>query len=84
MPRYHNVDGNRVQFTSVEETTRDAEEKVWADGASARVADVVQKNRRLAYRDESDALFFEEQAGEVSAGTHAAKRAEIKARYPKG
>ena len=26
MPRYHNIDGEKVQFTSEEETARDAEE----------------------------------------------------------
>ena len=36
MPRYHNINGNRVQFTAEEETARDAEEKAWADGAVAR------------------------------------------------
>jgi hypothetical protein len=44
---------------------------------------VVQNNRRSAYQAEADTLFFEEQAGEVAAGTWAAKRAEIKARFPK-
>ena len=32
MPRYHNINGVRVQFTAEEETARDAEEKAWADG----------------------------------------------------
>ena len=36
MPRYHNINGNQVQFTAEEETARDAEEKAWADGALAR------------------------------------------------
>ena len=36
MPRYHNINGNRVQFTAEEETARDAEEKAWSDGAVAR------------------------------------------------
>ena len=36
MPRYHNINGNKVQFTAEEETARDAEEKAWADGALAR------------------------------------------------
>ena len=36
MPRYHNINGNKVQFTAEEETARDAEEKAWADGAPAR------------------------------------------------
>jgi len=36
MPRYHNINGNRVQFTEAEETARDNEETAWADGALAR------------------------------------------------
>ena len=36
MPRYHNKNGNVVQFTAAEETARDAEEQAWADGALAR------------------------------------------------
>ena len=36
MPRYHNINGNKVQFTAEEETARDAEEQAWADGALAR------------------------------------------------
>tara|TARA_R110001583_G_scaffold92837_1_gene235562 strand:+ start:1331 stop:1618 length:288 start_codon:yes stop_codon:yes gene_type:complete len=32
MPRYHNINGVKVQFTDAEETARDAEEKTWADG----------------------------------------------------
>ena len=31
MPRYHNINGIKVQFTAEEETARDAEEKAWAD-----------------------------------------------------
>ena len=48
MPRYHNINGNRVQFTAEEETARDAEEKAWADGALARAqADLRSKRNRL-------------------------------------
>ena len=36
MRRYHNINGNKVQFTAEEETARDAEEQAWADGALAR------------------------------------------------
>ena len=36
MPRYHNINGNKVQFTAAEETARDAEEQAWADAAPAR------------------------------------------------
>ena len=29
MPRFHNINGNKVQFTAQEETARDAEEAQW-------------------------------------------------------
>ena len=53
MPRYHNINGNKVQFTAEEETARDAEEKAWADGAVARAqANLrVKRNQLLAETD---------------------------------
>ena len=53
MPRYHNINGNRVQFTAEEEAARDAEEKAWADAAPARaLADLrAKRNRLLAATD---------------------------------
>ena len=48
MPRYHNINGVRVQFTAEEETARDAEEKAWSDAAPARaLADLRAKRNRL-------------------------------------
>jgi len=83
MTRQHATPDGNVPFTAEEETARDAEEAAWDAGAPARATAEVQNNRRAAYQDESDTLFFEEQAGEVAAGTWAAKRAEIKVRFPK-
>ncbi len=53
MPRYHNINGNKVQFTAEEETARDAEEKAWADGAVARAQANLRsrRNRLLAETD---------------------------------
>ena len=53
MPRYHNINGNQVQFTAEEETARDAEEQAWADGALARAQARLRsdRNRRLAETD---------------------------------
>ena len=53
MPRYHNINGNKVQFTAEEEAARDAEEQAWADGAPARaLADLrAKRNRLLAETD---------------------------------
>ena len=36
MPRYHNINGNVVQFTAAEETARDNEETAFANAAPAR------------------------------------------------
>ena len=48
MPRYHNINGNRVQFTAEEETARDAEEATWEAGAFDRaIADLRQRRTRL-------------------------------------
>ena len=45
MPRYHNINGERVQFTAAEETARDAEEQAWADAADTRIAVAVREER---------------------------------------
>ena len=45
MPRYHNINGQMVQFTAAEETARDAEEAAWAAGVPARQAAEVRKER---------------------------------------
>mgnify|MGYP003144403296 CR=1 FL=1 len=72
-----------VEFSLAEEVAQDVVEATWAAETPARAAAEVQSNRRTAYQSESDHLHFEEQANEVTAGTWAAKRAEIKARFPK-
>ena len=53
MPRYHNINGNQVQFTAEEEAARDAEEQAWADGALTRAQASLrqERNRRLAETD---------------------------------
>ena len=48
MPRFHNINGNRVQFTEAEETARDAEEQAWAAGAFDRaIADLREQRTNL-------------------------------------
>jgi hypothetical protein len=48
MPRYHNINGENVQFTSAEETARDNEEAAWDNAAPARaLADLRSKRNRL-------------------------------------
>ena len=53
MPRYHNINGEIVQFTAEEEAARDAEEQAWEDGALARAQTRLrlERNRRLAETD---------------------------------
>ena len=48
MPRYHNINGEKVQFTAEEETARDNEEAAWANAAPARaLTDLRSKRNRL-------------------------------------
>jgi hypothetical protein len=53
MARFHNRHGARVQFTPEEEIARDAEEKVWRDGAFDRALLSLRdkRNRLLAETD---------------------------------
>ena len=55
MPRYHNINGVKVQFTAEEETARDAEEKACADGQLNR--DLFElRNKRNRLLSETDYL----------------------------
>ena len=45
MPRYHNINGNNVQFTAAEETARDNEETAWANAAPARALATLRNKR---------------------------------------
>ena len=48
MPRFHNINGNNVQFTAEEETARDNEEAAVLAAAPARaLADLRSKRNRL-------------------------------------
>ena len=53
MPRYHNINGNNVQFTAAEETARDNEETAFANAAPARALARLRerRNRLLAETD---------------------------------
>ena len=53
MPRFHNINGVKVQFTAEEEAARDAEEKAWSDAAPARALANLRdrRNRLLADTD---------------------------------
>ena len=47
MPRYHNINGNKVQFTAEEETARDNEEAAWANAAPARALARLRERRNI-------------------------------------
>ena len=53
MPRYHNINGNIVQFTAEEETAADNAETAWNNAAPARaLADLrSRRNQLLAETD---------------------------------
>ena len=53
MPRYHNINGNNVQFTAEEEAARDSEEAAWANAAPARALATLRarRNQLLAETD---------------------------------
>ena len=53
MPRYHNINGVKVQFTDAEETARDNEESAWANAAPARALEELRskRNRLLTETD---------------------------------
>jgi hypothetical protein len=53
MPRYHNINGNIVQFTAEEEAARDAEEQAWEAGALGR-AQANLRSRRNQLLAETD------------------------------
>ena len=55
MPRYHNINGVRVQFTAEEETARDNEETAWTNGEVARELNKL-RDRRNALLAETDYL----------------------------
>jgi|TARA_Y100000034_G_C6689889_1_gene303727 SMC interacting uncharacterized protein involved in chromosome segregation len=48
MPRFHNINGTKVQFTQAEETARDVKEQIWEDGKFDReIADLRQQRNSL-------------------------------------
>jgi len=53
MPRYHNINGVRVQFTAEEETARDAEEAAWEASAFDRAIEEL-RIRRTSLLSQTD------------------------------
>ena len=51
MTRFHNINGNKVQFTQAEETARDIEEQAWRDGAFDRAMVHLRRERNHLLSD---------------------------------
>ena len=67
MPRYHNINGENVQFTAAEETARDNEEAAWANAAPARaLADLRSKRNRLLQASDWEIMQELEKGNEIS------------------
>ena len=47
MPRYHNINGNNVQFTAEEETAADNAETTWNNAAPARALARLRERRNI-------------------------------------
>lgn len=74
---------NWLDSTQVKPTREELEQEI-ERLSLLEPARIAQEKRLRAYQLESDSLFFKWQAGEASEEEWKAKRAEIKARYPKG
>ena len=96
MPRYHNINGNRVQFTAEEETARDAEEAAWASKQTEAAKTLYQRKRTgqaatasedtqyLPIGEQLDLLYKDIVAGTVTAsGAFATAIKATKDKYPK-
>ena len=51
MPRYHNINGEKVQFTAEEEAAQDAVEATWAEQAPARALDRLRQKRNALLKE---------------------------------
>ena len=47
MPRFHNINGVKVQFTAEEETARNTEEQAWTDGTFNREIEKLREKRNI-------------------------------------
>ena len=56
MSRFHNINGNKVQFTAQEETARDAEEAQWLIDKAKYDALQYQRDREREYPSIADQL----------------------------
>jgi hypothetical protein len=72
MPRFHNIDGVRVQFTAEEEALRDTEEQEWLNGEPNRLMELLREKRdRLLAQTDYLALSDQTMTAEMTASRQA-------------
>ena len=83
MPRFHNINGEQVQFTTEEETARDAEEAAVAKEKEDYAKVKYRDDRRIAYAslgDQLDMQYKDQLNGTTTWKDHVAK---VKSDHPK-
>ena len=83
MPRYHNINGNQVQFTAEEETARDAEE---AAAKAYKDANGYKDDRKVLYpplTDFADAMYWNSKGDSTKLEAYYAACEKVKTDNPK-
>ena len=87
MPRFHNINGENVQYTEAEETARDAEEKAWVDAQTDYVANHKYKDDRVEVypdiRDFADAYYWSQKGDDSKMTAYISACAKVKSDLPK-
>jgi hypothetical protein len=65
MPRFHNINGEVVQFTAEEEAARDAEEQAYNDAAPARALVELRRKRDNLLKESDWNIISELEKGNV-------------------
>ena len=63
MPRFHNINGEKVQFTAEEETARDAEEAAEAIEQAANAYKLSRRETYISIEEQLDQLYRDVAAG---------------------
>lgn len=77
------IDGIHYLLTAEDQVVIQAEEYFWQEEAIQRLNEISISNRKSAYVEESDPVFFKYQRGESTRQEWLDKIIEIKTRYPK-
>lgn len=80
MTRYHNINGERIAFTSEEETARDAEEKTYAEEKAANSYKFSREEAYPSIQEQLDMQYWDSVNGTTTWKDHIAK---VKSDNPK-